>query len=187
VVVLAPPAEPVLKDNPVKGTIYFIIHGVISAVNFFVVKAAFDRNPDMSPWQMTLARASVSCLIMLIWLNINLKTALIDNVDRSTVPSLVFRCLQGAISVTITFTCLKYLPVSTVGIVNRMQPAIVVFIAFFVLSERLKSFDILTLILATAGAVLIVVGMQGEPRDAVEQNPWTLFALAINPVLLASG
>jgi len=180
------PANQEPKDNPLKGTLYFLLHGVIFTANFFVVKMTFERNPNMSVWQMTLARSVVSALIMVIYLNIKLKRALV-NVEPTLVWALVFRTIQGSVTVMIQFTCLKYLPVFTVGIVNRLQPVVVVLIAFFVLGERLKPFDIMTLLLATSAAIMIVAGMEGESSDVIKSNPWALVGLALNPILLAAG
>ena len=47
-----PPTSPTppAKDNPVRGTIYFLCFGVCSAIGLFTMKATFVRNPDCSAW-----------------------------------------------------------------------------------------------------------------------------------------
>jgi len=82
---------------------------------------------------------------------------------------------------------MRQLPVSVVAVVTRLTPTLVIFIAFFVLGERLKYFDIVSLVLALSGALMIVLGMQSDDESATERSPWLFVALAANPVLIAFG
>jgi drug/metabolite transporter (DMT)-like permease len=56
----------------------------------------------------------------------------------------------------INYSVTKYLPLTLIAIVNNMGPLITVILAFFLLKERIKGFEILMICL-TVGGVLIVV------------------------------
>jgi drug/metabolite transporter (DMT)-like permease len=61
---------------------------------------------------------------------------LIGSIEVECIPSLVIRCVQGALSVFISFLCLKYFSVSIVGIVCSLTPLMVCLLAYFVLGEK---------------------------------------------------
>jgi len=82
---------------------------------------------------------------------------------------------------------MRQLPVSVVAVVTRLSPTFVILIAFFVLGERLKCFDIVSLMLALSGALMIVLGLQSENESVTERSPWLFVALAASPVLTAFG
>ena len=94
---------------------------------------------------------------MLALINVNLKKVLVDSVDRENLPSLLFRCVQGAFSIFISFMSLKFFNVSTVGIVCSLTPLIVCVIAAFLLNERMKQRDVLTLSGVFIAVILILV------------------------------
>jgi drug/metabolite transporter (DMT)-like permease len=126
-----------MKDDPVKGVVYYLVHSVLLSINLYTNKALFGLNPTVSVLQFTFARGLISVLLSLLMSHRNLKHELVDCVDRSSFPSLVFRCLQGALSVFISFMCIKYFDVSTVGIVCSLTPLFVCLLAYFMLGERL--------------------------------------------------
>lgn len=94
---------------------------------------------------------------MIALINVNLKKVLYDSVDRECLPSLLFRCIQGAFSIFISFMSLKYFNVSTVGIVCSLSPLIVCVIASFLLNERMKSRDVVTLAGVFSAVVLVIM------------------------------
>lgn len=124
---------------------------------------------------------------MLALINVNLKKTLVDSVDRENLPSLLFRCTQGAFSIFISFMSLKYFNVSTVGIVCSLTPLIVCVIASFLLNERMKVRDAITLACVFIAVMLVIAFADGEEANTMKTNPWALIALVSQPFLLAGG
>ena len=85
-----------------------------------------------------------------------MKKAVWDGVDRKSVCPLVFRSFQGTMTNIINYSVTKYIPLTLIAIVNNMSPLICVILAFFILKERIKGFEILMIIL-TVGGIFIVV------------------------------
>jgi len=110
-------------------------------------------------------------------------------VDGSNVFSLAFRCLQGALSVFISFICIKYFDVSTVGIVCSLTPLFVCMLAYFLLGERLKRLDQIALIFVVACVCLVMHGAKPSSGSThqltIEMLP--IVALLSQPLLLAAG
>ena len=77
----------------------------------------------------------------------------------------MFRSVQGCISITLTYYCLSIFPVSTVGITNALQPLLTVLLACMFLGENLGAFDVVSLLLATASAGLVVSGIESEQPE----------------------
>ena len=72
---------------------------------------------------------------------------------------LVFRALIGFFGIQGLWASVKYMPISTAGCIFFTMPLWVALIAFFVLKENLTKYDILSIITAFAGVLLI-------------NNPW---------------
>lgn len=181
------------EDDPKKGIAYYLIHTVLLSVNLYTNKDLFGRNPLISVVQFTFIRG-LCCVLMSLALGFrNLKHDLVDNVDRKSLPSLVFRCVQGALSVFISFMCIKYFDVSTVGVVCALQPVIVCLLAYFMLGERLRRFDQLSLFFVVVCVSLVMLGAapaadasdEGDQKNEMGLLP--IIALLSQPVLLGMG
>jgi drug/metabolite transporter (DMT)-like permease len=123
-------------DNPGKGVTYYLIHTVLMSLTLYSNKFLFNLNPFVSVLQFTFVRGVCSSMLSLGWSFGSLHKNLIGSVDRECLPSLVFRCVQGALSVFISFLCLKYFSVSIVGIVCSLTPLMVCLLAYFALGEK---------------------------------------------------
>jgi drug/metabolite transporter (DMT)-like permease len=139
--------------------------------------------------QFTFIRGLVSLILGLLWSSGKLKKELVDCIDRSNFPSLAFRCLQGALSVYISFMCVKYFDVSTVGVVCSLTPLFVCILAYFILGERMSRFEQLSILFIVAAVSLVMLGgdsnVDTSQKEEVGMLP--LIALLSQPVLLASG
>lgn len=177
-----------MKDDPVKGVVYYLIHSVLLSINLYTNKALFGLNPAVSVLQFTFARGLCSVLLSLLMSRGNLRHELVDCVDRSSLPSLVFRCLQGALSVFISFMCMKYFDVSTVGIVCSLTPLFVCLLAYFMLGERLKRSDQMALVFVVACVCLVMLGADPTTSSTGSMTgTLPMIALLSQPFLLAAG
>ena len=100
----------------------------------------------------------------MIYVNKELKKAVWDDINRKNVSPLIVRSTQGALTNIINYSVTKFLPLTMIAIVNNLGPPITVFLAFLVLKERLKGFEIIMIALTVAGILTVVVG--GESTDS---------------------
>jgi len=85
------------KDNPIIGTIYFLIYGMSTAPSNLLAKGAYERIPEVTTWQMLFGRALSPAIIMILYVNVDAKKVMYDAVDREVMPSLIFRTVQFCI------------------------------------------------------------------------------------------
>jgi len=143
-------------DKPMKGMIFYILYSLLYSCCFIAAKYLYIRDPTLTPFQMLFMRSCFAITLQTLYVNKALKKAVWDGVDRKSVGPLVFRSAQGSITNVINYSVTKYLPLTIIAIVNNMGPMITVVLAFCLLKERLKLFDVVCLVL-TVGGVLIVV------------------------------
>ena len=151
----------------------------------------YNRNtdPKLSPFQMLVMRSIFALVFQAIYVNVELKKAVWDSVDRSSAGSLTFRSIQGSLTNIINYNNAAYLPMTIIAIVNNMSPLIAVVLAYFILKEKLKCFEILMIVLTLAGICVVVI-FGGSSETATTSTLITVLlyiTLAINPFLTAGG
>lgn len=107
---------------------------------------------------MLLMRSLFALVCQAIYVNKELKKAVWDDINRSNVGPLIVRSSQGAVTNIINYSVTKYLPLTMIAIVNNLGPPVTVLMAFIVLKERVKKFEILMIALTVAGILTVVVG-----------------------------
>lgn len=112
--------------------------------------------------QLTFVRGVVCSLMVLALINRNLKRTLWDPVDCKTLPSLIFRCLQGGISVYIAFSSINYFNVSTVGIVCSLKPIIACLFGVTLLGESMTCKDVICMSAVFIAVFLVIFGSEGS-------------------------
>ena len=89
--------------------------------------------------------------------NKELKPAVWDGVDRKSVGPLIFRTIQGTCTNIINYSVTKFLPLTLIAIVNNMGPLVTVVLAYFILKENLKLFEIVMITLTVGGVVTVIL------------------------------
>ena len=108
--------------------------------------------------QLTFMRGLVCTVMVLLMINRNAKAVLIDPIDRKTIPSLIFRCLQGGLSVYISFSSINYFNVSTVGIVCSLKPIIACVMGVTILGESMATKDVVCMTAVFIAVFLVIFG-----------------------------
>ncbi len=152
------------------------MHTVLMSANMYATKSLFAHT-NAAIMQLTFLRGAVCSILVLLTINRNIKSTLIDAVERRTVPSLIFRCLQGGISVYISFSSVNYFNVSTVGIVCSLKPIIACLFGLTLLGERMGCKDFVFMSAIFTAVFLIIFGSEGDQEDSMKTNPLALFAL----------
>lgn len=125
----------------------------------YATKAVFTLNPTIAVFQVMALKALICFSVIAISQNTKLKYIMVDSVDRTCIPSLVFKTLQGSFGVFFTYTAIKTFQVLTVGIVSSFSPLIALVMATYVLNEKVSMADIVSLLIVISGIILILAGV----------------------------
>ena len=143
---------------------------------------------------MLLMRSIFGLFFVALYANKELKKAVWDDIDRKSVGPLIFRSCQSALGNIINFSVTKYLPLTFIAIINNLSPLIVVVLAFFILKERIKGFEIAMIVMTVIGVLIVVIFQDPAAAEASGQeeagpvlNVILYIALFINPFLSAGG
>ena len=166
------------------------MYTVTMASNNYVSKALFEINPTVNVWQLAFPRGAIAFLMMMLKVNTKAKEELwdaCDSIDRKLLPFLIFRCFQGGASLFIMFVCIKYFPVSTVGIVCCLAHPITMVLAYVFLEDIVTWQDVLSLIVVFIAVTVIMLGAAGEEADTIKKDVWVTVGLISQPILIAVG
>ena len=145
------------QDQPLQGTIYFILYTIFYSLAFLCAAYLYDRNPDLVPFQMLTMRATFALTCLTIFYNKELKKAIWDDIDLKSSPPLIFRSLQGCYDDFISFTATAVIPLTMISIINNLSPLTTVVLAYYVLKERIRAFEIFIIILTVVGIFDVVI------------------------------
>ena len=138
---------------------------------------------------MLFARSAIGLLVMIFWLNCGLKKAVWGGIKRDQITPLVFRSIQGAVTNAILYGTTKYLPLTIIAIINNLQPLLTVVLAYMILKEKIKKFEVVMITLSV-GAVIVfsVFGAGSETKSESPIPIWIYYAaLGVNPFLAAGA
>ena len=140
---------------------------------------------------MLLGRSIIAITTMILWVNVGLKKAVWDGVKGPNVAALSFRTVQGALTNIISYSSTKYLPLTVIAIINNLGPLATVILAYIILKERLKAFEMVVMLISL-GTVITFSLFDSDDKGADKSNPplpmWALYvALGFNPVLSSGG
>ena len=126
--------------------------------NLYAAQQLFARAEGVAIMQLTFLRGLVCAIMIMLMINRNAKSILIDPVTRQALPSIIFRCLQGGISVYISFSSINYFNVSTVGIVCSLKPIIACLLGVTVLGEHMSCKDVICMSAVFIAVFLVIFG-----------------------------
>ena len=150
-------AKAASADAPMEGTLLYILYTVLYSCGFLCATYLYNRNEDLVPFQMLTMRSAFAIGCQIIIYNKALKPAVWDGVDRASSGPLFYRSVQGCISSVINFSAAACIPLTMIAIVNNMSPLVTVILAYFILKERVKCFEILMIILLVSGIFIVVL------------------------------
>ena len=156
----------------------------------------FWAAPNVAIMQFTFARGALCLVLILLYVNRKVKKTLIKPVSCESMPSLSFRSMQGALSVYIGFSSLKFFPVSTVGVICTLKPIIVIIFNKLIFGTALTFRMVLVNALLFFSVCLVIFGTQTSSGEATLEEGdivtdgapiLAMIALVSQPVLLAGG
>ena len=133
-----------------------MLHTVAMTSNLYSMQMIFKSAPWLEIMQVTFMRGVIVLGLMLLYLNLNLKSKVIDPINCSNLPLVAARVISGGINLYIGFVAINVFAVSTVGVVMCLKPALAIILGAVVLNEKRVTKDIV-LTAAIIGSVLLVV------------------------------
>ena len=151
----------------------------------------FDLNRDLAPFQMLTMRAVIAITTNIVWLNCGLKAAVWDSIQPKQITTLIFRTVQGAYTTIIGYALTKYLNLTILAIVDNLVPLFTIILAYMILKEKLKSFELTIMLLSLVSVLLFSIFTNGTDDGSRAKSSiplWVLYAaLASTPLLNAGG
>lgn len=152
-------------ENPALGTTLFVIYCAVKTVSYVLTQLLYNRisavgycgQYDLTPFQMLFMRSAMGIVLMIGAVNVNLKRDTWDCVTRDGVGSLILKTFTGTSTNIINYALPKYLPLTLISVVNNLSPVIVVTLAYLILKETLKKFEMLMLACTIAGIFVYVL------------------------------
>ena len=135
--------------------------------NLYAAQQLFKSAEGVAIMQLTMLRGLVCSVMVLTMINRNIKSVLYDPVTKSALPSIIFRCLQGGISVYISFSSINYFNVSTVGIVCSLKPIIACLLGVTVLGEHMGAKDVISMSAVFIAVFLVIFGSEGDQGESM--------------------
>ena len=111
----------------------------------------------MTPMQVLVYRSIISCAILIILVNRNLKNIMWDSIPSDHWYPVWARVIQGNFSVYVNFTAIKFFTLTMVGVVNNFAPLCTVLLAGIILGERMPAFKLVQLFVAFGGCLLMIL------------------------------
>ena len=115
--------------------------------------------------------------------NRQLSRIMIDSIDPESVPSLVFKTLQGSLGVFFAYSAIKAFDVATVGIFSAFAPLIALGLSVMILGEIVCKDEITSLLVVVSAVLLILIGMpESASYRAETKTLWAVLSLAMLPM-----
>ena len=152
------------KENPTLAMIYMATFCLLRALSYVCVDSLYERQEDMSPWHMFFMRSCMGIAIMTLHVNVKLKKETWDCVTLAASGPLAFKTGASVTTNLIQFSITKFLPATIISIVANLAPILVVVLAFLILKEEIRKFDVLMILLTLAGIFTIILG--GDSSDS---------------------
>ena len=160
-------------------------------MSYVVVQMLYNREPELLPFPMLFLRSAFGVAIMMIQLNVHIKKETWDTVTKDQVCSLGFKTFTGTTTNMINYSVSKYIPLTIISIVSNLAPIIVIVLAFLILKEVIRKFDLIMMLLTLVGIFGVILGGDSENEKSGEDPlfPYLVLyiLLMINPFLSAGG
>lgn len=132
------------------GIIYIIISAFFFALMSFFVRLSGDSIPVI---QKSFFRNLVAFFVAIIILK---KEKISFKIGRGNMKYMLIRALAGTIGILCNFYAVDHLNLSDASILNKLSPFFAVIFSIFLLKEKVKPLEWLTLTIAFIGALFVI-------------------------------
>ncbi|ADL53101.1 DMT family transporter [Clostridium cellulovorans] len=158
-----------MKDKS-KGIIFIIL----ATISFSSMSAATKVVKDVGALQKSFFTSIVTCVLVFIILKCN-KTKLFGHKENR--KFLLLRAFFGALALITTYYTIDKMVLSDAVILGKLSPFFTILMSFVLLKERVSKLQIVTLIIAFSGSLLVIKpGFNSELLPALVGVASALFA-----------
>ena len=125
----------------------------------------YNREKNLKAFPMLFMRSVFGIGLMAIQINRHLKRDTWDSVTRDQAGSLVFKTFTGTTTNIIQYSVTKFIPLTIISIVSNLAPIIVVVLAFLILKEVIRKFDLAMMLLTLVGIFAVILGGTASTDD----------------------
>ena len=150
-------------------------------VILYITKTIYIYNPDIHVFQVTCIKSFFSTILLLLWFNVQIKEIMYTSVDKSrdALIALIFKAVQSAASVLISYNAMKYFAISTTNVVTSLTPLVGVILAWLILGESINRWIVISVIIVLSSVLMIILGAEGEEEETLKANALALFLLCL--------
>ncbi len=152
-------------SNRSKGIIFI----VLSAFGFAMMSAFVKLTGNLPSLQKTFFRNLVSCIVAFIFIIKN-KESFFGKKENQKI--LITRSIFGTLGIVLNFYSIDKLVLSDANMLNKLSPFFVIIFSALFLKENINKKQILTIIVAFLGALLII-----KPSFSLEILPFIIGVL----------
>lgn len=153
-------------NNIVKGILLMII----SSMGFAVMTLFVKLSGDLPSIQKTFFRNVISAIIAFFFVMYH-KESLFGKRENQKI--LLWRSIFGTLGIIFLFYAIDHLVLSDADMLNKMSPFLVIIFSAIFLKERVKPFQIVTIVLAFIGMLFII-----KPSFSVDIFPYFVGVLS---------
>ena len=112
-----------------------------------------------------------------------------DTIECSKSGPLAFKTFTGVTTNIIKYSVTMFIPATIISIFSNVAPVIVVILAFMILKETIRRFDVLMIGLTLIGIFTIILGGQSSTDDSAKPSfpMWVLYLLLLLMPFLSAG
>jgi len=143
-------------DNRVKGILCIVASAFGFALMAFFVRLCDDHGGEITCFQKGFFRNVVALAIAVCVFTKAVRTGTVARPPRAAVPTLFGRCLFGSFGIFANFYAISHIQVGEAMALNKTAPFFTVFFSWLLMGERATRRQLVCLVLAFAGAMLVV-------------------------------
>lgn len=127
---------------------------IISAAFFFALMNLFVKlSGDLPVWQKSMFRNLVAMFIAL-FVVIKDRTSL--RIEKKNYLPMAIRCIAGTVGVICNFYAIGKLNIADASMLNKLSPFFAIIFSIFILKEKPKKIEWITIIVAFIGALFVI-------------------------------
>lgn len=127
---------------------------IISAAFFFALMNLFVKlSGDLPVWQKSMFRNLVAMFIAL-FVVIKDRTSL--RIEKKNYLPMAIRCIAGTVGVICNFYAIGKLNIADASMLNKLSPFFAIIFSVFILREKPKKVEWITIIVAFVGALFVI-------------------------------
>jgi len=139
-----------------------ILSTLVQSWNWLCVKLMYIENPKMSGFQIMFGRSFCSIIVLLVFLNKDLKFVMFDSFPEGNQKLLAARICTGLVGISCMLHSNKWFSLSTIAIVTGLNPVFTTIGGVCYLKEKITKLDVFCILLSFLGVILMTVGLVVE-------------------------